>query len=511
MPGYKRERTASAYEEKNVSEFVESCVNFKTNVSFASLEGAAFGSHVLIVGTEEQIKAASASLPVWDANVDLCFNNTSGTIRATWTNGKRVSVGVVTTEASRHNCAVRPDVITSIIGAAVADAKDLKSLDVIALSTEEIVVAAAIAKAQPTFTAKKGATETSYDAKPADVRVFFANPLKHKAADLESLATYVQLCQRLVDAPTNVLDTTTFAEIAASHAEKLGCTFDIIKGEELREKGYGGVYGVGKAAEFPPALVTLTYKPKGEMDPQDKIAFVGKGIVYDTGGLAIKTPATNMCGMKDDMGGAAATFTGFCAAVALGCKKELSVTLCLADNAIGPRSQRNDDIIRMKSGITVEINNTDAEGRIVLGDGVFHASSLLSFTPTKIVDMATLTGAQGIAVGHKLAGVLSNTEAGEKYVVAAGKKCGDAVFPVVFAPEYHNPEFASTVADYKNSVANRANAQVSCAGQFICNNLAKEWKGDWIHVDLAYPAVANKRGTGYGCVLAVQLAMGLEF
>merc|ERR1711977_144477 len=101
-----------------------------------------------------------------------------------------------------------------------------------------------------------------------------------------------------------------------------------------------------------------------------------------------------MCGMKRDMGGAGSVFSSFLAAVRMGADYELSCTLCLADNAIGPRSFRNDDILTLKSGLTVEVNNTDAEGRLVLGDGVYHASAELSFTPDVIIDMATLTGAQ---------------------------------------------------------------------------------------------------------------------
>eukprot|EP00658_Telonema_sp_P-2_P043008 TRINITY_DN3096_c0_g1_i4.p1 TRINITY_DN3096_c0_g1~~TRINITY_DN3096_c0_g1_i4.p1 ORF type:complete len:515 (-),score=206.79 TRINITY_DN3096_c0_g1_i4:75-1619(-) len=514
MPGYKRERTASKYEEKNVSEFVATCLDFKTSISFHSAsEATSLSEHIVLIGTEEQLKAPEVSkLPFHSADVaQVIAAASAGSITGTFSAGRRVNVGVVPTAATRNNCASRPDVIGVLIGQAIADGK-VKTLDVFVRCAEELAVATAAAKSMPpVFTAKKGAAEKAYKAEVPSVRIFFPGNLTAPAASLAAVATNIELSRILFDAPTNLLDTTTFTEIAAGYAAKLGCGIDIIMGEELRERGYGGVYGVGKAAEFPPALVTLTYKPQGEMDPKDKIALVGKGIVYDTGGLAIKTPATGMAGMKDDMGGAAAVLCGFLACVQLKTKKEMSVTLCLADNAISARAQRNDDIVRMKSGHTVEIINTDAEGRLVLGDGVYHACTELSFTPTLIVDMATLTGAQLIAVGKKHAAVYCNTDEGEAFAVASGKKCGDLCFPIVYAPEYHNKEFISTVADYRNSVADRGNAQCSCAGQFIGNNLAKTYKGCWTHVDIAGPATTAHLGTGFGVALAVQMVTGGKF
>ncbi|KAG8347406.1 putative aminopeptidase [Trypanosoma vivax] len=324
---------------------------------------------------------------------------------------------------------------------------------------------------------------------------------------LDAAALTVQLCQRLVDASTNLLDTTTFTEIAAGWIAKLkeqghNVSIDIISGEDLRENGYGGIYGVGKAAEFPPHLVTLSYNPKGGIAPQEKIALVGKGIVYDTGGLSIKS-GVNMCGMKRDMGGAATVFCGFLALVMVEAPQQLSTVLCLADNAVGPRSQRNDDIVRMRSGKTVEINNTDAEGRLVLGDGVYHASALLAFTPDIIVDMATLTGAQGIATGKRHAALYANKKEIEDRIFEAGLKCGDLCFPLVYTPEFHAQEFNSAVADLRNSVESRANAQSSCAAYFVESHLDAKFNGAWAHIDMAAP-VCQCDATGYGVGLLLQ-------
>merc|ERR1712136_421546 len=153
-------------------------------------------------------------------------------------------------------------------------------------------------------------------------------------------------------------------------------------------QGFGGIYGVGKAAVNPPALAVLSYKPKGATRT---VAWVGKGIVYDTGGLSIKGK-TAMPGMKRDCGGAAAILGVF----------------RLAENSVGPLATRPDDIHTLYSGRTVEINNTDAEGRLVLADGVVYAHKDLK--ADIILDMATLTGGQGVATGKYHAAVLSNQE-----------------------------------------------------------------------------------------------------
>ena len=213
-----------------------------------------------------------------------------------------------------------------------------------------------------------------------------------------------------------------------------------------------------------------------------------------------------MVGMKSDMGGSAAMLSAYEAAVALGTTQRLHLLLCLAENAIGPGAFRNDDVLKLFSGKTVEINNTDAEGRLVLGDGVAHASKVLSPTPTLIVDMATLTGAQLVTTGKKHAAVMSNQEDVEQRAVAAGKASGDLTFPILYCPEFYRAEFASKVADMKNSVKDRMNAQTSCAGTFVGEHLDEDYEGGWLHVDMAGPATAGERGTGYGVGLLLSLA-----
>ena len=183
------------------------------------------------------------------------------------------------------------------------------------------------------------------------------------------------------------------------------------------------------------------------------------------------------------MGGSAGVLGGFQAAVQLKLPRKITLILPIVENAIGPDSVRNDDILTMKSGKTVEINNTDAEGRLILADAVSHASNSIGKVDT-ILDMATLTGAVYITTGTKHAGILAKTEVMEKRIFAAGMNSGDLVYPMIYAPELLKSEFASKVADMKNSVKDRMNAQASCAGHFIESHIDKAYEGDWVSLQL---------------------------
>eukprot|EP00956_Cyclotella_meneghiniana_P029104 scaffold69471_cov43-Cyclotella_meneghiniana.AAC.1 len=324
----------------------------------------------------------------------------------------------------------------------------------------------------------------------------------------KAAAEGVRLACRLVDTHPEELTTTAFAqECHDLFKDTPTVSIEEIVGDELRDRGYGGIYNVGKAAVHPPRLVILTYEPENNdadtTTTSDSIALVGKGIVYDTGGLAIKSK-TGMCGMKSDMGGAAGVLGGFLAAVRLQTPRKIRLLLCLAENAIGPSAVRNDDIIKQYSGKTVEINNSDAEGRLVLGDAVAHATKHYDDVGL-VVDMATLTGAQLVATGKIHAGILANTIDLERRAVDGGLASGDLCFPLVYAPELLKKEFASKVADMKNSVKDRGNAQSSCAGHFIESHIDPKYKGEWLHVDMAGPAWKADRGTGYGVGLVMAL------
>ncbi|KAH8417618.1 hypothetical protein KR222_002822 [Zaprionus bogoriensis] len=433
------------------------------------------------------------------------------------------TVAALPLKASRHNTASRAHAITRLVKSHVLNVNE-ESIVLVCERENLFASACAVVRAFPLYSRKTGsggggaagggkspnAEAGDAEASKAVVNVEFIvidkngcienQPLSEEELQCLSVAERaIRFTARVVDTPTNEMNVDHFIERALELAGELSITPQIIRGEQLKERGFGGIYGVGKAAEVPPALVVLSHEPKGA---QETIALVGKGIVYDTGGLSIKGK-TAMPGMKRDCGGAAAILGAFYAAVKCGFKDNLHAVLCLAENSVGPKATRPDDIHTLYSGRTVEINNTDAEGRLVLADGVCFASKDLK--ANIILDMATLTGAQGVATGKLHGAVLTNSEPWEAKALQAGRKSGDLLAPIIYCPELHFSEFASAMADMKNSVADRSNALVSCAGLFIAAHLGFDFPGTWIHVDMASPVHCGERATGYGVALLLTL------
>jgi len=276
-------------------------------------------------------------------------------------------------------------------------------------------------------------------------------------------------------------------------------THTVIEGEALRERGYGLLWNTGRSSPSPPCLLVLTHAGKG--GGQKGAAIVGKGITFDTGGAALKS-REGQIGMKRDMAGAAGVFGAFLTIAKAGglpSGKPLHCVLCLAENNIGESMMVQDDILTGYSGLTVEINNTDAEGRLVLADGVSHVAKHLDCD--LVIEMATLTGAQAISTGTHHGLVLASDEELEQDAVYAGKLSGEYLHPGLFMPELLTHEFDSEFADMKNSVKNRQNAQSSCAGLFIYKHLTHcGYTGRWLHIDMATPSHGplDDYATGYG-------------
>jgi probable aminopeptidase NPEPL1 len=422
------------------------------------------------------------------------------------------TVAALPTKVSRHNTNSRSHSITKIVKTCSAGGNEC--IAIVCEKRDLLASGAAVARAFPQFSRKtSGEAPDAFPRPPrsAVVSVEFlvvdpvlgeTGPAVLTPADIRALdgvARGVQLTARIVDTPCNEMHTDAFLEEVKTVCANLSISPVIIRGEELKDRGFGGIYGVGKASDHPPALAVLSHRPPGATR---SIAWVGKGIVYDTGGLSIKAK-TAMPGMKRDCGGAAAILGAFMAAVENGFSENLHAVLCLAENSVGPLATRPDDIHTLYSGRTVEINNTDAEGRLVLADGVAYAAKDLK--ADIVLDMCTLTGAQGISTGRYHASHMSNKAVWEEVVSEAGRVSGDLSFPAVYCPELHFAEFSSSVADMKNSVADRNNAQASCAGLFINANLGFDFPGVWIHVDMAAPAHSGERATGYGVALLSSL------
>lgn len=338
---------------------------------------------------------------------------------------------------------------------------------------------------------------------------FFSDEIRNKTGQelsndddvrcFNTMSDSVRLSAKITDMPCAEMNTDDFLNEVKVVGKALGLEPLVIEGEDLQKQGFGGIWNVGKAAKNSPKLIVLSnLKPNAKRT----IAWVGKGIVYDTGGLCIKS-RPGMCGMKCDCGGAAGILGAFYSAVKLGFEDNLHAVFCMAENAISQDAYRPDDVILHYSGKTSEITNTDAEGRLVVADGVAYAQKDLK--ADIILDMATLTGAQGANTGKIHAALLTNNDAWESVAVATGKKCGDLCYPIIYAPELHFSEFKSEIADMKNSVAKGDNASCSCAGLFIHSHLGSKFDGIWIHVDIASPAMDGDRATGYGVSLLTTL------
>ncbi len=477
-----------------------------TDITFtADLDAFADLPQVVVIGRRQRLEdpALRAAVGVdddtWTAMLDDADPGDGGASAETRVGKRRVVVGVLPERCSRHNSPSRAWAIPALVEK-VGGKKDAGVL--LALESGDMALASAMAAARalPLYdrTSGEDASRTvtlaaiSPDGSPEELR---------GPATLDG----VRLACRLFDMPPADLHTDAFVDEAKAVAAELGCDITIIRGAALRDGGFGGLWNVGKAAERPPALVALVHDPEGA---SKTVAWVGKGIVYDTGGLSIKGK-DHMATMKGDMGGAGAVLGGFKAAVAAGFPHKLVAILCLAENAVGPASYRPDDIITCFSGKTVEINNTDAEGRLVLADGVAWACK--THNPDVLVDMATLTGAALIATGKTHAGIYCNDAELERMAIECGLRAGEPVHPMVYAPELFRKEFKSAIADMKNSVKDRMNAQSSCAGQFVGNHLPEEDPPRWLHVDIAGPAWGSgDRGTGFGVGLLLELATALS-
>jgi probable aminopeptidase NPEPL1 len=304
----------------------------------------------------------------------------------------------------------------------------------------------------------------------------------------------------LVDTPPAELDPETFAAKAHEQlADNPKVKVREIVGDALLKQRLRGIHAVGRCATKAPRMLVASYDPR--IPKARRIALVGKGVTFDAGGLHIKARGM-METMKSDMGGAAATLGAFSVLARTGCKHKLSLILCLAENAIGPAAYKPDDILKLHSGKTVEINNTDAEGRLLLADGASYAARTLG--ADVVFDAATLTGAQLVATGVLHAGVVTNDEELERLMIEAGRASGDLCHALPFAPEIFKEEFSTPIADMKNSVENRSNAQSSCAAQFVywhIEDAPGARRRRWCHVDLAGPAFPRDRATGYGVAL----------
>lgn len=276
--------------------------------------------------------------------------------------------------------------------------------------------------------------------------------------------------------------------------------------KRLAKENCGGIVGVGAGSGQPPRLVKLTYNPTGA---KTHLALVGKGITFDSGGLSLK-PGNSMMTMKCDMGGAAAIVAATHAIARLGLPIRITAFACIAENLPSGTATRPGDVLRMRSGATVEVHNTDAEGRLVLADGLALA---VEAKPDHIVDAATLTGAAMIALGTRTTAVLGNDDALQDKVLAASERAGENAWRLPITEEIGAAVTTSTIADV------RQHNPKPYGGTLYAAAFLREFVGDasWAHLDIAGPAFNDGGvfdytpvgGTGAGVRTLVRLAQDL--
>ncbi|TFD33274.1 leucyl aminopeptidase [Cryobacterium cryoconiti] len=326
-----------------------------------------------------------------------------------------------------------------------------------------------------------------------EITVHAADEPSGAAERVTVIADAVNLVKDLVNMPPSDLYPDSLARQAVDAAVGLPVDVRVWDEVQLAADGFGGIAGVGQGSTRPPRLVKVSYSPEGATQ---HLALVGKGITFDTGGLSLKPPAS-MVGMKYDMTGAATVLAVTLAAARLKLNVRITAWLCIAENMPSGSAIRPNDVLRIRGGRTVEVLNTDAEGRLVLADGLVAAGEE---NPDAIVDVATLTGAALVALGTRYYAAMGE-DALVARVLTASKSVGELVWPMPL-PEELRPLLNSDVADIANAKIGSAHGGMLLAGVFLQEFIGTRGDGDaaetipWAHLDIAGPA--HNTGSAWG-------------
>ena len=302
----------------------------------------------------------------------------------------------------------------------------------------------------------------------------------------EVVARAVHLARDLVNTPPSDLHPAELADVARERAEAVGVEVEVLEGKALVKGGFGGIVGVGQGSANGPRLVHLSYR--GGSDGGPKVALIGKGITFDSGGLSLK-PAASMEDMKSDMGGAAAVLATVAAVAELGVEVDVEAWVPMAENMPSGAAIRPSDVLTLRGGKTVEVNNTDAEGRLILADAIARACE---DSPDVVVDVATLTGAQLVALGARTTAVMANDEGLRGQVVEAARRAGEPSWPMPLPAELRKG-LDSEIADLVNTGPREGG--MLTAGLFLQEFVADGVR--WAHLDIAGPAYNTADPYGY--------------
>lgn len=312
-----------------------------------------------------------------------------------------------------------------------------------------------------------------------------AFPALENQAEFDARLACSTFTRELINEPSETLTPEALAHKAAEfivhQADKFAgkgkVSFEIVTREALKERGYSGIWAVGKGSANLPAMLQLDFNPTGNPDAPVLACLVGKGITFDTGGYSLK-PSEGMSTMRTDMGGAALVTGALGMAIARGLKQRVKLYLCCAENMVSSRAFKLGDIITYRNGVTAEVLNTDAEGRLVLADGLIEADKQ---NPQFIIDCATLTGAAKIAVGNDYHSILSMDDNLVADLVAAAKAENEPFWRLPFE-ELHRSQIISPFADIANTSTVPVAAGASTATAFLSYFL-KNYQQNWLHID----------------------------
>lgn len=341
----------------------------------------------------------------------------------------------------------------------------------------------------------------------ADLEIELIGGPKDLPTIAESAAAVVSMvcfARDLVNEPPTTQAPVDLAERVGSVAARAGVSHEIWSGDQLVDHGMTGLLAVGGGSERVPAMMRLEYTPRR---PKAHLVLIGKGIVFDSGGLNIKS-SEFMATMKSDMAGAAAVAAAVVAIARLGLKTKVTAYLALAENLLGGGAQRPSDVITYRNGTTVEVGNTDAEGRLVMADALCLAAETEC---DLIVDVATLTGATKVALGPKIAGIYARDDDLAHRVQHAADSAGERAWTLPMPADYRKWN-ESSVADVKNTFGIRYGGGIGAA--LFLEEFVKD--KPWVHIDIAGPAFVEdtehyilKGGTGYGVRTLVELASSM--
>lgn len=326
--------------------------------------------------------------------------------------------------------------------------------------------------------------------------------LKQRLKNTRLVCEAVWMARDLENDHSDAVTPASFAESARGVAATTGMKIHVLDETRLKQKGFGLLSNVGRASSNPPRLVVLEYV--GRPKEKDSIALVGKGITFDTGGVNLKPSGSMIEEMHMDMSGAAVVLATMKVAAELKLPINLIGVMSLAENAIGGNAYKPGCVLTAYDGTTVEVGNTDAEGRLVLGDAVAYVVD--QYHPKQVIDLATLTGAVIVALGFRIAGLVSNDESLAKDLRQAGERCAERVWSLPSDEDYRE-DIKSEKAELKNIGDGRTSGVI--AGALFIEHFAK--KTPWAHLDIAGTSMIPKRldylpkgGTGFGIRLLIE-------